>query len=81
MGDSRFAIGSASSASDFTNHPFTNHGFSVMVPAGTMHVAVQDFLDAGFADFDDLDIEVEGFAGERVVAVDDHVVGCWLAQR
>ncbi len=37
---------------------------------GSVDVAVLDFLPGSFADLDDLDVEMEVFAGERVVGID-----------
>ena len=46
------------------------HG-SVLVTTLAVHVAVLDLFLAGFAHRGDLDGEVQGLTGQRVVAVDD----------
>ena len=45
-----------------------------MMPAGSVHMAVLDFFGAGLADFDDLHGEMQGFACERMIAVDGYLV-------
>ena len=42
----------------------------MMMPIGTMHVAVLQFFGAGFAHLDHFDREMQGLAGQRMVAVD-----------
>lgn len=42
-------------------------------------VAVCDFFFAGITHADDLDLEIEALASERVVAIDDHVIAFHIA--
>src|SRR5690606_33019294 len=51
-----------------------NPANSMMMPAGAMHMAVGDFLGAGFAHLDDFDGEMQGFSSQRMIAVDGDFV-------
>src|SRR4051812_27289983 len=46
----------------------------MLVPTGAMHVTVGELFGSRVADVDDLDVEVERRAGERVIGVDGDVV-------
>jgi len=47
---------------------------SMMMAAGAVHVAVLQFFGGRLADTDDLNVEMQGLVGERMIAVGrDHV--------
>lgn len=46
----------------------------MMMSAGAMNMAVGDFLGTGFAHLDDFDGEMQGFSGQRMIAVDGDFV-------
>jgi len=46
----------------------------VVVTAFTMHVAVSDFFFAGVTHVDDLHIEIQTLTGQRMIAIDHHVI-------
>ena len=74
-----FRYTSSSSAGGRPSHQSANERRSVVVTAFAMDVAVGDFLGVGLAHVDYLDLEVQALAGQRMVAVDGHVVAVDVA--
>src|SRR5699024_8776605 len=54
-------------------------GESVLMATFTVDVAVGDFFFAGVTYADNLDVEVETLASERMVAIDNHVITFHIA--
>src|ERR1700751_540691 len=52
-----------------------------MVAAGPVHVSVRELLLGSGAHFGDLDLEVEGLAGKRMIAIEGHEVAAHLGYR